>query len=247
MARQHLTHRAPSGDILDLDWDGAAPGSQVSGVRFAGGSYGRGFQVHPLGAHEFAITHFTPGARTERLVVGRNEVRVAVDGTSTTATLLGSHHELMTVFTGPPPTSARIVDLFGVLDIDDAAEGMRVTPSRSSLLSVMNEHHVVVVDDFISMDMPGPAHARRMAPGHRGSRNARGNEVWKSELPGRGLGRGSNNGNNGNGNGRARDFAYIVGSRTGVAEIIASDPEATTDDAVMTLVDSLDVAWSAGR
>lgn len=237
MAKQRLVRRAPSGDVLRLEWEGAAPGSEVVGVRFAGGNYGRGFQIHPLGAHDAAVERFVQGARTSRLVVGRHEVKVSVapDDSSTTATLIGRHHELMTVFTGPAPATGRIVDIFGVLDIDDAPQGMRVTPARSTLLSVLNEHLVVFAEDFVSMDMPGPAHAHRVVPRHRSNRTRRGNEVWKSTFPGRGRGRG-----------RARDFAYIVGGRSGVAEVVASDVDATTDAAVLAMVDSLDVAWSPG-
>lgn len=236
MGRHRLTRRAPGGAVLEMSWQGAAPGSQVSGVRFAGGSYGRGFQIHPAGAHDAAVEAFTPGARTSRLVVGRREVKlsVAADRTSATATLLGEHHELMTVFTGPAPSTARIVDLFGVLDVDDAPEGMRVVPRRSTLLSVMNEHHVVVAEDLVSVDVPGPAHAKRLVPRHRGRRTRHG-EVWKSPLPGA------------RGKGRGRDFAYVVGTPTGVAEVVASDADATTDAALLAMVDSLDVAWRAGR
>lgn len=221
--------------MLRLAWDGAEPGSHVSGVRFAGGSYGRGFQIHPRGAHDAAVAAFVEGARTSRVLVGRREVKVstAADNSSTTATLIGTHHELMTVFTGPAPSADRLVGLFGVLDIDDVAEGMQVRPQRSTLLSVMNEHHLVVATDYVSIDVPGPAHASRLTPRHRGGKTRHG-EVWKSELPRRRRGNG------------ARDYAYVVGTPSGAAEVVASDPAATTDTALLTTVDTLDVAWSAG-
>ena len=42
--------RAPSGNILTASWRGKDIGSHVCGVRYAGGSVGRGFQIHPRGA-----------------------------------------------------------------------------------------------------------------------------------------------------------------------------------------------------
>lgn len=238
MAKQRLKRRAPSGTMLDLEWNGAAPGSGVSGVRFAGGSYGRGFQVHPRGAHDAAVRAFMSGAHTSRVVVGRREVKVSVaaDRSSTTATLLSGHHELMTVFSGPAPSTSRILDLFGALDIDDAPEGMRVAPKRSTLLSVMNEHLLVVAEDFISLDTPGPAHSRRLVPGHRGARTESDNEVWRTPLPGRDKPQRRM---------VAKDYAYVVGGPKGVTEVVASDPAATSDRALLDVVDSVQVVWSA--
>ncbi|MCA0435623.1 MAG: hypothetical protein LCH98_03910 [Actinobacteria bacterium] len=210
-------------------------GSHVAGIRFAGGSYGRAFQIHPLGAHEFAMQHLVDAGATKRLLVGRREVKVtsAADRSSTTATLLGAHHELMTVFTGPAPDERRISDLFGVLDIDDAPEGMAVRPQSETMLTPMGEHIVLIAEDFTSVDVPGPTNASEMVPKGRG-RKTRNGEVWRNRLPGRA-------------GTRANDFSYVVGTPRGAAEVIASDENLVSEENLLAMVDSLDVAWSAGK
>lgn len=235
MSLRELIRRSPGGHYVTVRWDGAEPVSQVAGIRFAGGSVGRGFQVQPPGAHDFAMTHLADGSTSRRLLVGRHEVKVSTagDGSSTTATLIGAHHELMTVFMGPSPELNRIADIFAVFDIDDDADGMRVQPAPVTGLSAVNEHLVVVAADFTSIDVPGPAHADDLVPKRRG-RSTRHGEVWRSLLPKRG-------------GGRAHDYAYIVGTPTGAAEVIASDPDAVSESDLLTMVDSVDVSWRRGR
>lgn len=208
----------------------------MCGVRYAGGSVGRGFQVHPRGAHDAAMKMVEGPVIHERVLVGRNEVKVstATDVGATTATLLGRHHDLMTVFTGPAPARERIADIFGVLDIDDHPLGMRVTPTGASMLSLVSEHIVFIAEDFTSMDAPGAPSAQRLVPRGQGrGRPTEKGEVWKSKVPGR------------SGN-RAHDFAYIVGTPRGAVELIAEDPEAIAETALLDMVNSMDVTWSAG-
>lgn len=220
---------------VTLSWEGATVASHVAGIRFAGGSYGRAFQIHPLGAHDFAVANIIGAATTKRLPVAGRELKVstAADGTSTTATLVGTHHELMTVFTGPAPAERRILDIFGVLSIDDGPDGMAVRPQGSTLLTPAGEHIVLITEDFTSIDIPGPANASDMVPRGRGAATRHG-EVWRNRLPGRG------------GN-RAIDFSYVVGTPRGAVEIIAAEDGQICDPALLAMVDSVDVAWSPGR
>lgn len=233
MGRQSLVRRGPSGDYVSLSWSGAQCISEVAGVRFAGGSVGRGFQIQPLGAHDFAMEHLSEGVTSRRLLVGRREVKIgtAGDGSSTTATLLGRHHELMTVFQGPAPSDARISELFGVLDIDDDKDGMRVVPAAATMLTKTTEHLVFVNEDSTSMDVPGPAHADQIVPKRAGEGTKHG-EVWRAGLPGR--------------SGKsARDFSYVVGTTLGAAEIQAGT-EQISDADLLSMVDSVNVRWSKG-
>ena len=220
--------------MLTASWRGKNVGSHVCGVRFAGGSVGRGFQVHPRGAHDFAMSIAEGSATHQRVLVGRHEVEVSTVGASTTASLLGQHHELMTIFEGPAPARERITELFGALDVDDNPRGMRVRPTSASMLSLLSEHVVFVADDFTSMDAPGAPNADRLVPRGRGrGQGTEHGEVWRNRVPGRG------------GN-RAHDFAYIVGTPRGVVELVASEPAAITEQALLDMVQSLDVTWSAG-
>lgn len=234
MAR--FVKRAPSGNVVTATWRGKEVGSHVCGVRFAGGSVGRGFQVQPRGAHDAAMALVEGPITHQRVLVGRAEVKVstATQVGSTTATLIGQHHELMTVFSGPAPTREGIVGIFGVLDVDDNPRGMRVTPSRASMLSLVSEHVVFIADDFTSMDAPGAPNTDRLVPRGQGrGRKTEKGEVWRSRVPGR-------QGNT------AYDFAYIVGTPRGAVELVASDPQAITEPALLDMVDSIDIAWSAG-
>lgn len=234
MANARFTKRAPSGNVLTASWRGKAVGSHVCGVRFVGGSVGRGFQVHPRGAHAFAVELAGGSSSDQRVLVGRNEVRVSTMGNSTTATLIGRQHELMTIFEGPAPARERIAEIFGVLDIDDNPRGMRVAPSRSSMISMAAEHIVFISDDFASMDAPGAANADRLVPRDRGrGRPTEQGEVWRNRVPGR------------SGN-RAQDFSYIVGTPRGAVEVLASDPGAISETALLDLVESLDISWGRG-
>lgn len=235
MAQRQVTRRSPGGNIVAVQWDGAKTISEVAGVRFAGGSYGRGFQIHPLGAHDFALKNIIEGANVKRVLVGRRELKIgkSADNQTTIATLIGSHHELMTIFQGPAPAAQVIGELFGVLDIDDAAEGMRVVPQNATMLSVMNEHIVIVNDDSTSLDIPSAAQASQIVPKHKGAKTKHG-EVWRTKLPGR------------KGN-RAHDFTYVVGTPKGAADVVAASTDAVTDKALLAMVDSVNVAWSADK
>ncbi|MGH8880198.1 MAG: hypothetical protein ACRD0P_23075, partial [Stackebrandtia sp.] len=89
--------------------------SVAAGVRFAGGSYGTGFQIGPRGYHEFACTKVAPATTRDRFLVHGREVVLAEanDWQSSVATLIGTYHELMTVYAGPAPRRDRVSALFG--------------------------------------------------------------------------------------------------------------------------------------
>ncbi|WP_030431588.1 hypothetical protein [Allokutzneria albata] len=221
MAQQQLDLISPSGGQVRVALPGSAPvSSVVTGVRFAGGSYGTGFQIGPRGYHDFACTHVAPATLRERLVVHGREVLVAEaeDGESSVATLIGTYHELMTVFVGPAPRRDRVFSLFNSLLINDNSGGMVVRPRSATLLDTMAEQVVVAVKGYGSVNIPGPRQASALVPRHAGARTAHG-EVWKAAYPG--------------------GFAFILGCSRGVAEVHL----ANTAQECLDWLNEIDVAW----
>jgi hypothetical protein len=152
-------------------------------VRFVGGSYGTGFQIGPRGYHDFACTYVAPASQRERILVHGREVIIAEahDKQSSVATLIGTYHELMTVFSGPAPKRDRVAALFGALKIQDHVDGMVVLPQSATLLDAAVENIVVVVRERGTLSIPGPRQAVALAPKHAGGRTAHG-EIWKTNL-----------------------------------------------------------------
>jgi hypothetical protein len=227
MATQRLRLVAPSGDRVTVGLSAAAPVSHVvAGVRFVGGSFGTGFQIGPRGYHDFACTYVAPAETRERLVVHGREVVVAEarDGQSSLATLIGTYHELMTVYAGPAPRRDRVLALFGSLRIEDHAGGMTVVPRSATLLDPSNEHFVVVVKDHGALSIPAPRHAAGLIPRHAGARTKHG-EVWKSAD--------------------TKDSArsFVLGCPAGVAEVHLADTAAKTERQRLDWLDEIDIAW----
>lgn len=225
MAGQRLRLVAPGGDRVTVDLPAAPVSHVVAGVRFVGGSFGTGFQIGPRGYHDFACTHVAPAETRERLVVHGREVVVAEarDGQTSLATLIGTYHELMTVYAGPAPHRERVLALFGSLRIEDHVDGMTVVPRAATLLDSANEHLVVVVRHHGSLSIPAPRHAAALLPRHAGAPTKRG-EVWKT--------------------GHARSF--VLGCPAGVAEVhLADTPEKTEQDRLDWL-DDIGIAWDRG-
>lgn len=227
MATQRLRLVAPSGARVTVDLPAAAPVSHVvAGVRFVGGSFGTGFQIGPRGYHDFACTHVSPARTRERLVVHGREVVVAEadDGQSSVATLIGTYHELMTVYAGPAPRRDRVLALFGSLRIEDEVGGMTLVPRAATLLDATNEHFVVVVKDHGSLSIPAPREAAALIPRHAGARTAHG-EVWKS--------------------GYAKDSArsFVLGCPAGAAEVHLADTAAKTERERLDWLDGIGIAW----
>ncbi|MEU5696213.1 hypothetical protein [Actinosynnema sp. NPDC020468] len=233
---QRLDLVAPSGDRVAIALPGDRPVSSVAAaVRFAGGSYGTGFQIGPRGYHDFACAHVAPARTTDRILVHGREVVVAEarDGESSLATLVGVHHELMTVYAGPAPRRDRVFALFDSLRVEDRVEGMVVRPRTATLLDTMSENVVVVVKDFGSVSVPGPTQARQLVPAHAGAKTRHG-EVWKTPLPGVAAST------------RLADHVFVVGFARGAAEVHFSDSAARTDRERLDWLDGLEVVWSAG-
>ncbi len=228
VAEQQLDLISPSGGRVRVALPGSAPvSSVVTGVRFAGGSYGTGFQIGPRGYHDFACTHVAPATPRERLVVHGREVLVAEanDGESSVATLIGAYHELMTVFAGPAPQRDRVFSLFNSLQITDKIGGMVVRPRSETLLDTMAEQVVVVVKDYGSLSIPGPRQASVLVPSHAGAPTAHG-EVWKANYPG-----------------AARGHAFILGCPKGLAEVHLTESAATTEQERLDWLNGIDVSW----
>ncbi|MFB9908569.1 hypothetical protein [Allokutzneria oryzae] len=233
MAQQQIDLIAPSGGQVRVTLPETAPvSSVVTGVRFAGGSYGTGFQIGPRGYHDFACTHVAPAKLRERLVVHGREVLVAEadNRESSVATLIGTYHELMTVFAGPAPKRDRVFALFNSLLITDHVGGMVVRPRSATLLDTMSEQVVVVVKDYGSMSIPGPNHASALAPKHAGAPTVHG-EVWKAAYPG--VTRSA----------KTSDHAFILGCARGVAEVHLTESAATTEQERLDWLNELNVSW----
>ncbi|PPK67192.1 hypothetical protein V5P93_003530 [Actinokineospora auranticolor] len=222
---------APSGSRLSLVMPDVGPVSSVAAsVRFAGGSYGTGFQIGSRGYHEFAATHVAPATTTDRFLVHGREVVVAEarDGQSSMATLLGDYHELMTVFAGPAPRRDRVFSLFNSLRVTDDPAGMRVAARSMTLLDAMSESVVVAVKDFGSVAVPGPRQTRDHVPNHAGAPTRHG-EVWKVQLP---VGRSGKPGQ-----------GFLLGCAAGVAEVQFADSTARAERERLDWLDGIDVAW----
>lgn len=236
MGDQTIRVISPSGGRVELAWSDEAPLTSLAmGIRFAGSTYGRGFQIGPRGHHDFAARYLLPATLRERLVVRNREVLVseADDGSATIATLLGEHHELMTVFGGPGPGRTALSDLFGTLDIHDEPEGMRVAPRSASLLTVLSEQIVAVTETRGSINVPSPPQAKTLVPTWRGAKTTHG-EVWRSLLP---------DASRRSEAPRARDYAYVIGCAKGAAEVHLEPEGAISDDELLQWVDSIRVTW----
>ncbi|MGO4957797.1 hypothetical protein ACTQ49_11125 [Luteococcus sp. Sow4_B9] len=228
-----FVRRAPSGHVLTVEWDQKKLSSEVAGVRFAGSKYGRAFQIGTRGFHDDACRHILKSTTAKALKVGRHEVRLATsaEGDASIATLIGDYHELMTVFSGPAPSENTIAGLFSVLEIADMTEGLVVRPSNATLLTQMNENVMLVNDTLDSVDCVGPAHAKANKPKGRGAKKGRGGEVWRRPLPGRGKG-------------RPRDFAYTIGFRSALGEVMPGPVQEDQKDADLApWLDSIELAW----
>jgi hypothetical protein len=222
MAVQRLELVAPSGNRVSVTLPADLPvSSMAAGVRFAGGSYGTGFQIGPRGYHNFACTYVAPAAPRDRFLVYGREVVVAEadDQQSSVATLIGTYHELMTVYAGPAPSRDRVSGLFGSLEITDHAGGMVVRPRSATFLDTMTEQIAIVVKGRGSVSVPGPRQALAMVPKHAGARTRYG-EVWKARYPG------------------AEDkYSFILGCPAGLAEVHLSDAGG------MDWLAEIDIAW----
>jgi hypothetical protein len=162
-----------------------------------------------------------PAATRDRFLVHGREVVVAEanDLQSSVATLIGTYHELMTVYAGPAPGRDRVSALFGSLEVTDHAGGLVVRPRSATLLDTMIEQLAVVVRGRGTVSIPGPRQAHSLVPRHAGAPTRFG-EVWKVAYPG--------------GDGK---HSFILGCPAGLAEVHLTDPGA------LDWLAELDIAW----
>ncbi|MEU6082910.1 hypothetical protein [Streptomyces sp. NPDC047108] len=227
---------APSGDRLSLRLTDDAPVRAVaSNVRFVGGAYSRAFQIGKRGHHDFVRKHVIEAAPTDRFVVKGRETVVAAspDGNTTIVTLKERYHELMTVFTGPPPSRRTLIGLFGTLEIEDHPRGLRVRPERFTQGDTALEQLAVVVADRGTIVVPGPRQTRRIVPGHRG-KSTRHGELWRVPLPGR------------SGSASEHDYLYVVAGKKGAAEVRIDPGSSLGTSALLDWMDGIDAAWATG-
>jgi hypothetical protein len=233
MGVQQLRLVAPSGGRLTVNLPAEPLVSSVAAsVRFAGGSYGTGFQIGPRGYHDFACTHVAPAAQLDRLLVHGREVLMAEahDRQSSVATLIGDYHELMTVYAGPSPRRDRVLALFSSLQVVDRVEGMVVKPVAATLLDTMTEHVVVVVGGRGSMSIPGPRQAPALVPSHAGAPTKHG-EVWKAPYPGA------------EDSTRIGDHSFVLACAAGMAEVHLAGGGDAPESHLLDWLNEIDVAW----
>lgn len=227
---------APSGDRLALRLADDAPVRAVAtNVRFVGGAYSRAFQIGSRGYHEFVRNHVIKASPTDRFVVRGRETVVAAtaDGNTTLVTLKERYHELMTVFTGPPPSRTTLIGLFGTLEIQDHPRGLRVRPERFTQGDTALEQVAVTVADRGTIVVPGPRQARQIVPMHRG-KSTRHGELWRVQLPGRAD------------SASEHDYMYVVAGAKGAATV-RIDPESRLGTAaLLDWMDGIDAAWTTG-
>ena len=235
MATQRLNLIAPSGRRVDVDLPAAPAVSSIAAlVRFVGGSYGTGFQIGPRGYHDFACTYVAPATQRERILVHGREVIIAEanDKESSMATLIGTYHELMTVFAGPAPRRDWVLALFSALQIEDHVDGMVVKPQAATLLDAAVENIVVVVRDRGAVSIPGPSQALALVPKHAGARTEHG-EVWKTSQ-----------GEVGSSVATAAQ-GYILGCPAGLAEVHLDGTNAATQSELLGWMNEINIAWRA--
>jgi hypothetical protein len=226
---------SPSGGRVQVDLPADPPVvSVVAEVRFAGGSFGTGFQIGSRGHHDFATRYVAPAIQRERFLVHGREVVVAEadDRGSSLATLMGPYHELMTVYAGPAPRQARVFALFNSLEIEDSTGGMIVRPRSATLLDIMSELLVIVVKDRGSLAIPPPTYAAGRVPRFGGAPTKNG-EVWKTPHPG------VQNAS------RASDYSYLLGCAAGFAEVQLPAKAEVTQSQQFDWLNDIDVAWRA--
>lgn len=227
--------RGPSGDQVTIGLPDDAKASSVAAeVRFVGGGYSRGFQIGPRGYHDFACNNLLNATPRERFVVRGREVTVATtaSGNTTFVTLLERYHEMMTVFSGPPPARDTLAEMFGALDIDDNPRGLRVRPATGLPVDVVGERFAVAVADRGKLSIPGPRHTKAIVPRHRGVSTESG-EMWRLPLPGHA------------GSTDARDHLFIIGGPKGAAEVRFDQRDGLDEQALLSWAGGISVAWQA--
>lgn len=210
---QELRLRAPSGSVLAL---GLPDDPRVSGTttsaRFVGSQFARALQIGPLGFQAAANESIMPATVTDRFVVDGREVRLAVgeDGTNASVALIDAFHEVITIYSGPPPRIDDVASMFQQFLFQDTPEGMAIYPRRETGLELSSEGISVYVDGRGSLSIPGMSSARDLIPPYRGTPTRYG-EVWRDgpldDRPGQ----------------DARAWVYILGTATASAEIVFSD------------------------
>jgi hypothetical protein len=226
---------APSAAVVNIELaDIPRVTSVAAQVRFAGGSYGRGFQIGPRGYHDFACTYLVAANPVDRFLVHGRELVVAesLDKGTSVATLLGDYHELMTVFGGPAPRREKLVELFSTLEITDQVRGMVLRPKRETLLGVMSEHISLFAEGLGAVSIPGPGDAFRQQPRHQGARTRFG-EVWRAPLPGVAT------------PAALTDYTFTLGFPSAVAEVVFVDDPEATDAERLAWLEQVNISWAA--
>ncbi|HEX8305089.1 MAG TPA: hypothetical protein VF612_09435 [Jatrophihabitans sp.] len=224
----------PSGARLTLD-SAALPfeiETMASQIRFAGSSYSRGFQVGGPNYHDNLQRDVMHDAKLvgRLMTADRREVRVSrsEDEDTTIATLIGDHHEVMTVFPGPAPTNSRVLGVFDSVDIRDSAEGMTVRLRSGSMVSLFSETTVIICAGLADLSIA--AASPSSLPKWRGSATQHG-QLWRNaNRPDRA------------GLSAARRADYLLAFPRALVELVPA-PRGVPDDVLLDWTDGLRIDW----
>lgn len=233
-----LDLRAPSGAMLVLEMGQEAQVSTTAtDVRFVGVASGRlptsyTIQVGSLGFQEVANEAIMPARVVDRFMVDDREVRLAVgdEGVNATAAVIGSWHEAMFVYGGPPPGRSEVIETVVQFAFEDTPHGMSVRP-RTSGLEQYSETVKIVVEERGSISVFGRGNAPGAVPTHAGAPTRHG-EIWRvvGQLPDR------------EGDG-ANAYLYLIGTTTAFAEVVLDYEPVVDDRVLLEWMDSINLAW----
>ena len=228
MASRAYAVIAPDGAPLTFHL-GAARAEEptnISQLRLGGGSLSRAFVIGRRGRHEGVLRYsLRNGADVDKIEVYGKEVAIAQGEGTAAATFRGDYHDLTTMFSGPRPSNARIGEIFNGLRIEDRPNGMTVDVKGGRMVDTLGWVSVMMVPHFGAVHASHSARAAALLPSHAGQRTRHG-EIWRNPLADRTR------------HTRPRDFSYLVGSSSGLAEVFLDPFSASVSDAE--LLDWLD-------
>ncbi|GGK04785.1 hypothetical protein GCM10010123_38430 [Pilimelia anulata] len=228
MASRTYAVIAPDGASLTFEFGGAPRDepTNVSQLRLGGGNLSRAYVIGKRGRHEGVLKYsLRSGTNVDRIKVYGKDVVIAQGEGTAAATFRGDYHDLTTMFSGPRPPTSRISEIFNGLRIEDSPNGMRVDVKGSRMIDSLGWVSVMMVPHHGAVHASNPARATALLPPHAGQRTRHG-EIWRTPLADRSR------------HTRPRDFSYLVGSSSGLAEVFLDPFGSAVSDA--DLLDWLD-------
>jgi hypothetical protein len=233
MSETNVDVRAPSGRLVSIT---AGHDATVLGVNtsffVASGKTSRVFMIGSSGYHDLACEVLVKATLAWRGYVSGYELVASVDdsGGVLITTLLGPHHELMTVFADGAPARGHVESIFASLVVEDLPEGMAVTPGNDAFSTIAWEDVSVIVDQRGALNIPDPTGAARLIPKWRGARTQKG-ELWRRSA------------DEGSSDQSMKGTSYILGCPRGVAEVHISPRTSAGRSELLGWLDTLEITW----